>query len=158
MKNISKTFLALAVIGISVSGPSVSFAKNDNGNKGKGNDNSVQKIIKAQERAENRVQKQEQKREDREEKSCVRAFGHLIAPGWVKKNGPTTVGENCDLPFGIAKKFRGYNATSTPATSTPATSTPDTVAPVISNIVLRAEKHQITARFDTDERSDTRVF
>jgi hypothetical protein len=36
---------------------------------------------------------------------CLRAFGHLVAPGWIKKNGTVSVDANCSLPFGISMKL-----------------------------------------------------
>jgi phosphodiesterase/alkaline phosphatase D-like protein len=36
---------------------------------------------------------------------CLKAFGHLIAPGWIKKNGTVSVDANCSLPFGISVKL-----------------------------------------------------
>jgi hypothetical protein len=53
---------------------------------------------------------------------CDIPFGHLIAPGWLKKNGhaTTTVPNACIFPFGIGMKL---HATSTGSTTSPATST-----------------------------------
>lgn len=56
---------------------------------------------------------------------CPQAFGHLIAPGWIKHNGTTTVDPDCVLPAGIAKKLT--SPPEPPATTTPDT-TPDTFA------------------------------
>jgi len=59
--------------------------------------------------------------------------GHLIAPGWLKKqNGNAPIVPVCQtLPAGIAAKIG--SATSTPPT---ATTTPDVIAPVITQIVV----------------------
>jgi hypothetical protein len=153
-----------------------SFAKN-NGNghgngrvNGHGNGNSEEKNIeKAQNIANNedknvaQNQNKENKitgKSDREsisadmqsihddEKSCWRAFGHLIAPGWIRHNGPIDISLECNLPFGIAKKISGSNASSTP----------DVTAPVISGIRAMPAKDQVEIRWTTDERSDSAVF
>ncbi len=80
--------------------------------------------------------------------SCLKAYGHLIAPGWFKKNGSITIDANCWLPFGIAKKFRGNNASSTP----------DVIAPVISNLSFNPAQKQAEIRWNTDENSNSVVF
>ncbi len=81
--------------------------------------------------------------------------GHLIAPGWLRKNK----GRNdhyyiipvCQsIPPGIAKKFPWW---------WPATSTPDTIAPVISgvattNILLSGA----TITWTTDEAATSKVY
>lgn len=36
---------------------------------------------------------------------CLKAFGHLVAPGWIKKNGAVSVDATCSLPFGISMKL-----------------------------------------------------
>ncbi len=59
--------------------------------------------------------------------ACFRAFGHLIAKGFIKNKGELEANwNNCTLPWGIAKKL--HRGTST------ASSTPDTVAPVIKSV------------------------
>ncbi len=88
------------------------------------------------------------KKEDKNAKSCLRAFGHLIAPGWIAHNGPIDWNLECQLPFGIGKKFTGNNASSTP----------DILAPVISGIAFRPAKTQAEVRWVTNERSDSTVF
>ncbi len=84
---------------------------------------------------------------------CFKAFGHLIAPGWIKNNGIIDwkdFSENCFLPFGIAKKFgdRSYTGTTTP----------DTIAPIISSITTRKSATQTLIRWNTNEPSDSTVF
>ncbi len=66
---------------------------------------------------------------------CVRVPpGHLVAPGWIKKNGGVAPqAAPCQkLPPGIAKKLGQHNGTST-ATTTPPT---DSAAPVITGIAV----------------------
>ena len=82
--------------------------------------------------------------------TCLKAFGHLIAPGWIKNNSQLSLGENCNLPFGIAKKFRG-TATSTPPTV-------DTTAPIISSLKANSRVLGAVLRWTTNEKSDSTVF
>jgi hypothetical protein len=53
---------------------------------------------------------------------CKFSWGHLIAPGWLRKNGQstTTVASGCSLPFGIGMKLhdRDDGHGTTTATST----------------------------------------
>jgi hypothetical protein len=82
--------------------------------------------------------------------SCLKAYGHLIAPGWIKKNGTPTVGVNCWLPFGIGKKFFGG--------FTNGSSTPDTTAPVISSVNSSPLQTEATVTWLTNENSNSTVF
>lgn len=78
MKNLTKTFLVFALtIGL-LSAPSLSLAKNDKGH--------------------------ENKSEHRENKG--KAWGHFIAPGWLKKhNEDRNLSDYSRVPFGIFKKM-----------------------------------------------------
>lgn len=146
MKSRYTSFIIASLIGISlVAAPVVSFAKNDNG-KGNGNNgkNAKVEVVK-------KAEKQEKNSDDNKDRGCLRAFGHLIAPGWIKHNGAFGIGDDCHLPFGIAKKFRGQNATST-------VSVPDTTAPVLSAVITNPAKYQAEVRWMTDERSDSTIF
>lgn len=85
---------------------------------------------------------------------CVtKSFGHLIAPGWIKKHAQVTVSDDCSLagfPPGIFWLY-GYHSTSTP-TTTP--SNPDTVAPVISNIQASStSSSKAVVSWTTDEKA-----
>jgi hypothetical protein len=77
------------------------------------------------------------------------AFGHLIAPGWIKKNGTSTNNYSW-LPFGIAKKL-GLG------TSTGST-TVDTTAPMISSVVSAVHTTDATITWMTDEKSNSMIF
>ncbi len=69
--------------------------------------------------------------------SDCKAFGHLIAPGYQKKNGTTTVGVDCVLPPGIVNKINGGGTTTLhhhPTTTPPGTTTPTNLAPVINSV------------------------
>lgn len=78
---------------------------------------------------------------------CLKAFGHLIAPGYIKNKGRVSFFGDCFLPFGIRKKFNG-------ATSTPA----DTSAPIISGISVQASSTGAIIKWKTNEKSDGTVF
>lgn len=148
MKRSHKIFIiSSCLIALLVVIPSISSAKeNDNKGKSKNRDAVAKvKIIKSEDHNDN-----DDNREDRnkESRSCIRAWGHLIAPGWIKKNSQLSIDTECHLPFGIGKKFRGNNASTTP----------DVTAPVISAISFRPAKTQVEVRWTTDEKSDSTVF
>lgn len=91
--------------------------------------------------------KKEYRQEDR---SCLRAFGHLVAPGWIKLHGEIDVKTECNLPFGISKKF-GDKASTTPKTT-------DTVAPVISGIESKVRLTDATISWKISERAKSTIF
>lgn len=80
-------------------------------------------------------------------KVCWKAWGHLIAPGWIKLNASTTLSETCFMPFGIGKRFWGNGTT-----------TPDVTAPVIADISIRAGEESARISWETNEKSDSAVF
>lgn len=143
MKKYTKIMTVLtgtALLATFVISPAFTFAKeNDKGNKGEN---------------EKKEQNKNNKGDDKNNKGCFKAFGHLIAPGWIKHNGQLSVGEECHLPFGIGKKFRGDHSTTTPPTAT----TTDTTAPVISNLTSATRPFSAVVRWTTNEKSDTAVF
>jgi hypothetical protein len=90
------------LIGISLAAslalaPAITLAKNDNQNKGP----------KSDVRVEANVNVNASTTDNSGKKHCLQALGHLIAPGWIAKNGAPTVDANCKLPFGIGKKLDG---------------------------------------------------
>ena len=164
LKNIMIGMLALTIM----TSPLAAFAKNDD-NRGKGQENSKKEQSRGQSNQNKKQVKNENRNDDRDEDdrsdraknddkksyttSCTRAYGHLIAFGWLKKNGisdeeRTYIAANCYLPFGINKKFHGYNASTTP----------DTTAPILSNIASTAGKVQAEIRWNTNEYADSVVF
>lgn len=124
--------------------PLVGFAKEKNHDSEKDKKEKDNKI-------ENQIKIKKNDRED--DRGCFRAFGHLIAPGWIKHNGSITIYEDCRLPFGIGKKFRGNNASTTPPTPSN-----DTTAPIISTVNFRPAKTQAEVLWMTDEKSDSTVY
>lgn len=145
--------------------PLVGFAK-ENDNKGKGKENSVKtemKLAIKEEKKEKREDRREDRRENRQEddddknerknSSCFKAFGHLIAPGFIKNNGGASLGVDCVLPFGIGKKFYG---TTTIGTST--NPIVDTVAPIITSVTSSPLQTKATIKWVTDEKSHSVVF
>lgn len=84
---------------------------------------------------------------------CLKAFGHLIAPGWIKLNGTTTVDSTCKLPFGIAKKL----GIERPPHDRPGTTTPDTTAPSLFLVLTSTGTSTATVTWFTNERSDSRI-
>jgi hypothetical protein len=86
--------------------------------------------------------------------SCLKAVGHLIAPGWIKSNGSTTVDASCKLPFGIAKKL-GMERPPHTGTSTP--NNPDTSAPALFAVMSSTGTSTATVTWFTSERSTSKV-
>ncbi|MDI6821093.1 MAG: peptidoglycan-binding protein [Patescibacteria group bacterium] len=78
--------------------------------------------------------------------------GHLIAPGWLRKQGgEKPIVPVCqELPYGIAKKL-GFS------TSTP-TSTPDIVAPIISSIASNAATSSAIITWVTNESATSKIY
>jgi hypothetical protein len=87
---------------------------------------------------------------DSRNSSCVKAFGHLIAPGWlkVKGNAKIKIGDNCRLPFGIMRKLNNGNNGGQE----------DRTAPVISNINSWTSTTNALIGFSTDEKASVKIF
>lgn len=103
------------------------------------------------EKKENERERERERIEVREEnksQSCFRAWGHLFAPGWIKLNGSVGSYENCVFPFGIGKKFKGSNSTTTP----------DTTAPVINNLFVTPKITSANIQWYTNEAGDSTVY
>lgn len=155
--------VSIAVMASLVLAPGFILAK-ENGN-GNNNGNNEKKEQKKQEKQESKQEKKETKQAKKDQKKnteknaknenggvkCLKAFGHLIAPGWIKHNGPLTIGENCRLPFGIWKKLNGGNGTTTPPLG-------DITAPIISSLVANPRVGSAVVRWTTNERADSTVF
>lgn len=144
---LKKSFGLVMALSLIVS-PAFAFAKNENANKG--NTNKAQKEIKKEAREE----KRENKKDDDDKKtnkstSCFKAWGHLVAAGWIKKNGALTLPTNCVIPFGISKKFSGNNNNGT---------TTDTTAPAISGIIITPTQTGATITWTTNENSNSVVY
>lgn len=77
--------------------------------------------------------------------------GHLIAPGWLKKqNGVRPIVPPCQiLPPGIIPKLGG---------STSTTSTVDITAPAITNVAATSGPFHATITWTTNEPTDSQVF
>lgn len=148
MNTILKKSFGLVMALSLIASPAFAFAKNENANKG--NTNKAQKEIKKEAREENR----ENKKDDDDKKtnkstSCFKAWGHLVAAGWIKKNGALTLPTNCVIPFGISKKFSGNNNNGT---------TTDTTAPAISGIIITPTQTGATITWTTNENSNSVVY
>jgi hypothetical protein len=92
------------------------------------------------------------KEKNRDDKNCFRAYGHLIAPGWLKKNkAEVTLDADCKLPFGIHKKLHG-NWNHGGGTTT------DTIAPVIRDINVDPSDEEAVVTWTTNENADSKVF
>ena len=152
MNSIYHRVTALAIVFMLLLSPAVSFAKN-NENKGKGKSNE-NRIAQNDDRDDDDDDDNEERRRDeakakvskKEARQCFKAFGHLIAKGFIKKNGEIEFPADCYMPFGIKKKFRGT------ASST------DTMAPVISGLSVQPNTTRAVVTWQTNENSDTALF
>ncbi|MDP3763364.1 MAG: fibronectin type III domain-containing protein [bacterium] len=117
-------FFLLLALGLT---PALSYAKNDDTNQDN-DDNNKEQVEKSND-------------------SCLKAFGHLFAPGFIKNKGGRSFSWDCFLPFGIGKKFSGT-----------ASSTPDTIAPIITSLSVKPNTTKATVTWNTNEKSDSAVF
>ncbi|MDO8569441.1 MAG: fibronectin type III domain-containing protein [bacterium] len=134
-RKITVLFLVL-MLGLA---PALSYAKGDDNRKDRDERED------REEQVENR-----EERSRRNNKICFRAFGHLFASGFLKHRGGgdnRILFENCFLPFGISKKFRGV-----------ASSTLDATAPIITSLVAKPNTIKATITWHTNEKSDSTVF
>lgn len=131
MKNFTKKSLGIMLLASVLMSPVVGFAKE------KDKETRVKVDVKMT------------KVEKRQEKSCLKAFGHFFAKGWHKKNSETSIsiGENCFLPFGIGKKFGGAAST-----------TPDVIPPVVKEVVGIVGTSTIQVSWKTNEPSNGKVY
>lgn len=147
MNTTLKKLIGFVMVLSLITSPAFALAKNENENNG--NKNKTQKELKK----ENREEKRENKKDDDDKKnkstSCFKAWGHLVAAGWIKKNGALTLPTNCIIPFGISKKFSGNNNHGT---------TTDTVAPAISNIIITTTQTGATIKWTTNESSNSVAY
>ncbi len=150
MKIIRNTLIATSLL-LTVASPFVAAADSKNKNKLEREQAKIEKKIEKQIEKQNKeMEKFERKMNElgnRSENKCLRAWGHLVAFGWIKKNGNVTVDlDNCSFPFGIGKKL-GSRATST-----------DTTAPVISNIASYTGVNKALLVWNTDEKTTGKVY
>ncbi len=96
MKNkYTLSLISTMLVGLLVLAPVSTFAKD---NKNSTDKKEISAAARAEARAEAEDEKDENKSEDKEDsrkpenKSCLKAIGHLIAPGWIKHNGQLDLG------------------------------------------------------------------
>ncbi|OHA89022.1 MAG: hypothetical protein A2653_01595 [Candidatus Zambryskibacteria bacterium RIFCSPHIGHO2_01_FULL_43_25] len=149
--------LGLMIVFSLILSPAIGMAK-ENDNKGKDkNKIKASKVINKDIR-EGRDDRRDDDNDDNDDdakirnsnsSNCLKAFGHLIAPGWIKKNGVPETDPNCVLPFGISKKLFRQATTTKPI---------DTTAPVISGITARAGANFAIITWNTNERTTSKLF
>jgi hypothetical protein len=153
----SLKYIAVSALAFTLmASPFVGFAKEKENEKAKGNENKAKIEVTKKLASSSKDRDNDHDADDRNdhkgpasETSCFKAYGHLIAPGWFKNNGTVQADvSTCWLPFGIAKKFHGYNASTTP----------DVTAPVISNVTFNPAQTQSEVRWSTNENSNSVVF
>lgn len=137
MKNYFKHTLVGMLALTLIMSPLATFAQGDD--KDKGRDNGI-KVNVENMKSESKLKLQNK---------CFKAYGHFFAPGWVKKNGQLDIDvSNCWMPFGIGKKFRGPNASTTI----------DVKAPVISKVVTVVGTSTVQVSWKTNEKTTDRVY
>jgi hypothetical protein len=137
MKKFIKVTIGILMTGSLVLSPVFALANN-----GKG-------IEKKEIKTTANIKVNKEKEEDREnvKGSCLKAWGHLFAFGWLKHNESITIGSDCVLPFGIAKKIGGNSST-----------TPDTTAPIITNISTTTRIGEAVITWNTNENADSTIY
>lgn len=133
MKNTSLTIIASSALAVVMAvAPAAAFAKSDKGQA------ELHGRAEAQASTTAKI-------------SCPKAFGHLFAPGWVKKNGTQEFNTACKIPFGVAWKMSLFQHPK------PGTTTPDTTAPTISLITSSTSTTTAIVMWNTNERSDSQI-
>ncbi len=142
MKNTYHKSVILSLALILALSPALSFAKEKENREE--HENKIQVGLKAENKESKEVRSSR--------KSCVKAFGHLIASGYKNKNGEANLDfwKDCVIPFGIAKKL-GLGTTTVPVKT-------DTVAPVISNLNVTVGTSTATLSWNTNENANSKVY
>lgn len=153
MKNLTRNLFLGLIIGSLGVLPIFASADNDKDKSERNRSKIEKRLNKEQEKEEKREEKSEAKeikKQEKKNKSCLKAWGHLIAFGWLKKNSSVEVDlENCSIPFGIGKKL---------SKGTHGSTTPDTVAPTISNIRNFTGHTSAIIAWDTNEKTSGKVY
>ena len=140
-----QTFLvgSIAVLTIAVSPVLVLGKENQNRGNGQGQDEQDNKPKTVQ-----------------QDNSCVKAFGHLIAPGWIKHNGQVNLGDECPLPFGITNILGGHRGDGDGNGTSTGTTTATTSAPLILSAVNATvyNSNQAVIGWSTNRPSDSTVY
>lgn len=148
--NIFKSLGIVAIVLALVLAPTVSLAKEKDRDREREREEQKQEREERKElRKEEREDRKEERKENRSEKRfCFKAFGHLIAPGWIKNNGTSTVSnlEYCWFPFGINKKFKN------------STTTLDVIPPTIKQIVATSGTSTVSVFWKTNELAISRLW
>lgn len=80
------------------------------------------------------------------------AYGHFIAPGWIKKNGMLPAPSNLDsLPKGIRVKIEGSGGSG-------GSTTTDTTAPLLSVPSAHPATSSVTVTWTTNESADSTLY
>jgi len=152
MQNLLRNTLLTFALAAFVISPVFADAKSSQSKAEKAQAKIERKLEKEAEKVAKKTEQEAKKAEKKaasNKKSCVRAWGHLIARGWLKHNSAVEfeIGENCFIPFGIAKKFGGFAST-----------TPDTTAPVMTNIAATPTQTRVVVTWTTNEKADSTLY
>lgn len=158
MNKLFKNFTILFLASLIVLSPALAYAKNDKNKNSNGNGDKARiEMVSKSPNSNNNKNRDDNENSDSNSKTnnnkCIAAYGHLISFGWLKKNEMPQISADCLLPFGIAKKIRGYYYNHEHATTTP-----DTNAPVINNISASVGTFSATIYWTTNENSDSTVY
>lgn len=134
-----KNFVALSLIALFAIAPTLSYARERE--KGEEREREYRTEVKMNAQVE------------RPSKTCLKAFGHLIAKGFIKNKGEVSADfwKDCFVPKGIAKKFGGH------ATGT-ASSTLDVTAPTIENVSAVSGASTAIIGWKTSENATSTLY
>jgi hypothetical protein len=145
MTNTYQKLTTLSLALLLVFSPTFSYAKEKNEDKERKDKTELRLKVQA------KADLDDEKEERSKARTCVKAFGHLIAPGFIKNKDELQrdFWNDCVIPFGIAKKLG--MGTSTPNSG-------DTEAPAISSLSVNPKIREAIITWKTNERSDTKVY
>lgn len=152
MNNTLKTVLGYSLAASLAMAPAAALAKASSSLDVRADVKSEAKALKAEVRAEAQASAKADSATSTRKVGCVKAFGHLVAPGWIKLNGTTTA-SHCELPFGITLKLNGEKKDKPRV----GTTTPDTTAPRISVLAARTGTSTAMVKWFTNERATSQV-
>ncbi len=93
----------------------------------------------------------EERKENKNEKHCLKGFGHLISKGFKKNKGEVKIEDFCFVPKGILKKLRLDHSTSSPFIL-------DLKKPRISDISATSSTSTINVSWQTNENTTSRLY
>lgn len=151
MNNTLKTVLGYSLAASLAIAPAAAMAKDRSGLEVR--ENARAKVEAKAFKAEAKAEAKAFVKATTTESKRGKAYGHFVAPGWIKRNGTTTVDANMKLPFGIAWLLGLDERPS----KEKATTTPDTNAPHITVLATRTGTSAAAVHWFTNERATSQI-